>query len=154
VTKFADHFAPPPSEGAVAVFYGTREAAFNALVRKEVDVMDRLLAHQMDELKAFDFIQTVQVPSTAADTIVLNMRNKPFSDPKFRAALNVSIPRKEFLDQFYQGFGTLGASVLAPADEAWSNLALKPAAYDIEKAKDLLKQAGYSWDSSGRLLYP
>jgi peptide/nickel transport system substrate-binding protein len=154
VTKFADHFAPPPSDGVVSVFYGTREAAFNALIRKEVDVMDRLLAHQVDELKALDFIQTVQVPSTAADTVVLNMRNKPFSDPKFRAALNISIPRKEFLDQFYQGFGTLGASVLAPADEAWSNLTLKPPAYDIEKAKDLLKQAGYSWDSSGRLLYP
>ncbi|MFI4986143.1 MAG: ABC transporter substrate-binding protein [Alphaproteobacteria bacterium] len=154
VTRFADHFSPPPADGVLIVFYGTREAAYTALVQKEVDVMDRLLAHQVDELKSLDYIQTVQVPSTAADTIILNIRNKPFNDPKLRAALNLAIPRKEFLDQYYEGYGTLGASVLAPADAAWSDTSIKPPAYDIEAAKAILKEAGYHWDADGHLLYP
>ncbi len=154
VTRFADHFSLPPADGVLIVFYGTREAAYTALVQKEVDVMDRLLAHQVGELKALDYIQTVRVPSTAADTVILNVREKPFSDPKLRAALNVAIPRKEFLDQFYEGYGTLGASVLAPADSAWSDPSIEPPPYDIEAAKKMLKDAGYSWDAEGHLLYP
>jgi peptide/nickel transport system substrate-binding protein len=154
VTRFADHFSPTPSDGLLIVFYGTREAAYSAFLHKEVDVMDRLLANQIDELKKSDFVQTVRVPSTAADTVVLNTRQKPFSDPKFRAALNLAIPRKEILDEFYKGYGTLGASVLAPADAAWSDSSIKPPAFDVQAARNTLKEAGYKWDSSGSLLYP
>src|SRR5262249_25570120 len=100
VARFPEHFSPPPSQGVLIVFYGTREAAYSAFVRKEVDVMDRLLAHQLDELKNVADVQTLRIESTAADTVVLNIRDKPFSDAKFRAALNMAIPRQEILEQF------------------------------------------------------
>lgn len=63
MSRFSDHFKPPYVDGVLAIFYGSREPCFRALVQKEVDVNPRLLAHQMEELKNFDYIQTVRVSS-------------------------------------------------------------------------------------------
>ena len=51
-SRFADHFQAPANDGVLVVFFGTREGAYTALVKKEADVLDRLLAHQVDELQS------------------------------------------------------------------------------------------------------
>jgi peptide/nickel transport system substrate-binding protein len=153
-SRFADHFRPAAADGVLLVFFGTREGAYTALVKQEADVLDRMLSHQVDELSKMEHVQVVRVPSNAADTVVLNARRKPFDDPQFRTALSYAIPRKQILGESYNGLGNLGASVIAPANEAWSNNKIKPHDHDVEKAKDILKKAGYGWDGSGRLTMP
>lgn len=152
--RFADHFRPAAPDGVLIVFFGTREGAYTALIKQEADVVDRLLAHQVDELKKVEHVQVVRVPSNAADAIVLNLRKKPLDDTQFRLALNHAIPRKQILAESYNGFGNLGASVIAPANEMWTNPDVKPHEYDIDRARDILKRAGYQWDSRGRLSFP
>ena len=153
-SRFADHFKAPANDGVLVMFFGTREGAYTALVKKEADVLDRMLAHQVEELSKLDHVQVVRVPSNAADTVVINMRRKPFDDARFRQALNLAIPRKQVLDEFYNGFGNLGGSVIAPANETWTNRQLKAYELDLEKAKDILRKAGYQWDARGRLTLP
>ena len=153
-TRFAEHFKPAAADGVLVVFFGTREGAYSAFVKQEADVIDRLLAHQMGDLQALDYVQVVRVPSNAADTVVLNARRKPFDDPQFRQALDVAVPRKQMLTEFYNGFGSLGVSVIAPANETWTNGKLRPYDFSVEKARDILKKAGYQWDSKGRLSFP
>lgn len=153
-SRFAEHFKPAANDGVLIVFFGTREGAYTALLKQEADVVDRLLAHQADELQKVNHVQVVRVPSNAADTVALNARRKPFDDPQFRQALNYAIPRKQILGEFYNGFGNLGGSVIAPANETWSSPKIKPYDYDVEKAKDILKKAGYQWDATGRLAFP
>lgn len=153
-SRFAEHFKPAANDGVLIVFFGTREGAYTALLKQEADVVDRLLAHQVDELQKVNHVQVVRVPSNAADTVALNARRKPFDDPQFRQALNYAIPRKQILGEFYNRFGNLGGSVIAPANETWSSPKIKPYDYDVEKAKDILKKAGYQWDATGRLVFP
>lgn len=154
VSRFADHFKPPYADGILGIFYGSREGSYRGLIQKEADVNPRLLAHQLDELKNSDYLQTVRVPSPGSHTLVLNCRRKPFDDPKFRLAMAYTIPRKQILEEYFNGYGNLGGSVIAPANEFWTDPSIKPYPFDLEKAKNILKEAGYSWDKNGQLCYP
>jgi peptide/nickel transport system substrate-binding protein len=82
------------------------------------------------------------------------MRRKPFDDPKFRLALTYAVPREQTLEETFQGYGDVGTSVIAPANEYWTNPKIKPYPFDLEKARNILKEAGYRWDEKGRLCYP
>ena len=155
VSRFPDHFRPPYVDGVLVIYYGTREASFTALVQKEADVVfETVLPHQLEELKGYDYIQTVDQPSIGSDTLILNCRRKPFDDQKFRLALAYTIPRKQMLDELYDGYGNVGGSLIAPANEFWNDPGLKPYPFDLDKAREILKEAGYRWDAEGRLCYP
>jgi peptide/nickel transport system substrate-binding protein len=52
------------------------------------------------------------------------------------------------------GFAAPGGSVISPANEFWHNPAVKANSEDINKAKQMLKDAGYWWDKEGKLRYP
>ena len=153
LSRFAEHFQPPRVEGVLLVFYGMREAAFTALVRNETDVVDLLLPHQLEELDQHEEIQTVRMPGHALDALIFNVRKPPFSDTAFRLALAHAIPRQQILEELYAGYGNPGASMIAPANEAWSHPDLGPYPYDLSKAREILERAGYRWDESGRLAY-
>jgi len=153
LSRFQDHFEPPHVQGVLVVFYGTREAVFTALKRGETDVVDILLPHQMEELKQLDFIQTVQLASHGSDSVIFNVRRPPFSDPQLRLALTYAIPRQQILEELYTGYGNLGASIIAPANPVWTHSELQPYPYDLDRAREILRQAGYRTDSRGRLSY-
>jgi len=154
LARFSDHFKPPYVDGLLVIFYGTNEAAVRGLIQKEADVILALVPEQLKELKKYDYIQTVQLPSPNADTMILNCKKKPFNDPKFRLAMTYTIPRKQMLDELYHGYGNLGASIIGPANVLWTDPSIKPRPFDLEQAKTILKEAGYRWDDKGRLCYP
>ena len=82
------------------------------------------------------------------------MRNAPYGDPALRLALSLATPRERMLNEFYEGYGNIAGSVIAPANAFWHDDGVKPYAYDIEKARQVLADAGYTWDSDGRLQLP
>lgn len=136
------------------IFYGTSEAAYTALIKQEADVLDSILPHQIPEVEGKDYLQFVSVPSNGSDTLIVNVRNKPYDDPAFRLALSLATPKQRMLDEFFEGYGNIAASVIAPANVFWHEKSVKPLAYDIKKARQVLKDAGYSWDANGRLQLP
>ena len=116
-------------------------------------MVDILLPHQMEELKRLHFIQTVQLASHGSDSVIFNVRRPPFSDPQLRLALTYAIPRQQILEELYTGYGNLGASIIAPANPVWTHSELQPYPYDLDHAREILRQAGYRTDSRGRLSY-
>jgi len=153
VSKFEDHFEPTENAGLLAIFYGTAEAAYTALKQEDIDVVDKVLPYQLIELEQLDFITPVNVPSNGSITVVLNMRNAPMNDPAFREALSLATPRQRALMELFEGYGTVGASVIGPANEYWHDPSVTPDDFDIEAAREVLEEAGYSW-SDGRLQMP
>jgi len=72
----------------------------------------------------------------------------------FRRALSFAIPRTEIRDVIFNGRGRIVASIIAPANKFWHNFNIPLVPEDINMAKEELKDAGYTWDSEGKLHYP
>jgi peptide/nickel transport system substrate-binding protein len=76
-----------------------------------------------------------------------NLKHKPFDDVRVRRAINYAVDKQEIIDGVYLGLGINIASPYKPGTR-WSNPNLKPYPYDPDKAKALLKEAGFI-DSNG-----
>jgi peptide/nickel transport system substrate-binding protein len=79
-----------------------------------------------------------------------NLKHKPFDDVRVRQAINYAIDKQEIIDGVYLGLGINIASPYKPGTR-WSNPDLQPYPYDPEKAKALLKEAGFVANSNGIL---
>jgi peptide/nickel transport system substrate-binding protein len=78
----------------------------------------------------------------------------PFEDVAFRRAVATAIPNEGIVQQIYNGQASPGGSIISAANEFWHNSDLGHFAYDIEEARNILRDAGYSWDDDGNLLLP
>ncbi|MDR2220121.1 MAG: peptide-binding protein [Methylobacillus sp.] len=71
-----------------------------------------------------------------------NLKHAPFDDKRVRQAINYAINKQELIDGVLLGLGEPVASPYKPGTR-WSNPELHPYPHDIEKAKQLLKEAGF-----------
>ncbi len=75
--------------------------------------------------------------------LILNAKEKPFSDQKMRQAVNYAIDKQTLVENVLQGTATV-ATGPTPAAFAWAyNEALEPYPYDPDKARALIEEAGY-----------
>lgn len=72
-----------------------------------------------------------------------NLKHKPFDDKRVRQAINYAIDKQELIDGVLLGLGEPVASPYKPGTR-WSNPDLRPYPYDPEKARSLLREAGYA----------
>ena len=79
--------------------------------------------------------------------LILNAKEGPFSDKLVRQAANYAIDKKALTENVLQGTADIAAGPTPPAF-AWAyDESLDPYPYDPEKAKELLKEAGYSGEA-------
>jgi oligopeptide transport system substrate-binding protein len=83
----------------------------------------------------------VGVPNVGTDYVFMNTEMKPFDNRLVRQAMNYAI-NKERLIKFAGGFGTVADGIVPPA-MPWTNNSLPHYDYDPEKARALLREAGY-----------
>ena len=77
-------------------------------------------------------------------------------DPKFRFALNFAVDREQIIRTVYQGGGKPGATIIPPAypDFQWAPDDPDAFAFDLDKAGQLLDEAGYALGSDGKRTLP
>ena len=85
------------------------------------------------------------------DVLYLNNETKPFDDKAFRQALNMVIDRQELVDVATSGVNPALTSVTGlplPAGEEFlsADYADQEYAVDVEGARALLEDAGYTWE--------
>lgn len=71
-----------------------------------------------------------------------NLKHAPFDDIRVRRAINYAIDKQELIDGVLLGLGEPIAAPYKPGTR-WVNPQLKPYPYDPNKAKQLLKEAGF-----------
>lgn len=71
-----------------------------------------------------------------------NLKHQPFDDRRVRLAINYAIDKQEIIDGVLLGLGEPVAAPYKPGTR-WVNPQLKPYGYDPEKARQLLKEAGF-----------
>ncbi len=65
----------------------------------------------------------------------------PLSQLKVRQALDMAVNKQQIIESVYQGAGQLAVNAMPPTQWSYDDT-IKDAAYDPEKAKQLLKEAG------------
>jgi len=79
----------------------------------------------------------------------LNVRIKPLNDRRVRLAIVTAIDRNTILSEIYQGRFIPARGILPPGTLGF-NPALNVPTRDLQRARDLLVQAGYPGSHSGR----
>jgi glutathione transport system substrate-binding protein len=124
-------FKPVPENGARVAMLQTGEADFIYPVPTE----------QAETLNGKDGIVVENKPSIVARYMSMNTTKKPFDDVRVRQAINYAINKEAFLKVVYRGYGGEMDSVIPAGLQFYSKQT--PYEYNPEKAKQLLKEAGY-----------
>ena len=63
-------------------------------------------------------------------------------------------PRAPIINNIYKGFAVAADSYVSTPIEFWHNPELTSYEFSIDAARQVLADAGYTWDNEGRLQYP
>ena len=126
-----------------------------AMEQEEIDINQYSLTPSLaDRLKEKPFLEMAYTPSHALYETRPDMRKRPFDDANFRKAIYHALDRRPIVNYFAGKAMAACNTPFTPLNKFWHNPNLPAPEYDIEKARDLLKKAGYTWNSDGQLCFP
>jgi peptide/nickel transport system substrate-binding protein len=129
------------------------------LKNNEIDLVEDIKPEDVKDLKISEKLQIVPVKGREYDYIGWNnidpekyskekrlVPNKLFGSSKVRRALSMAINRDEILKEYFAGgeYGSLANSPVSPIFKNAINPAITPYKYDLEQAKKLLAEDGWS----------
>ncbi len=144
--------------------FKSEDPAIQALIKGEVDFVEGITALQVQALQGRDGIEAANGDSPGFDEIAFNAGsidtktgepmgdpNPAVLDPAFRYALNFAIDRDQIISVAYQGAGQTGSTIIPPAYAGyrWEPPAEDAPVFDLEKAAQLLDEAGYTVGDDG-----
>ncbi|MBD3942748.1 ABC transporter substrate-binding protein [Microbacterium sp. NEAU-LLC] len=132
------------------VSYGDNAALTTALVSEEADWAQAFIPQIQDSFLAADennkFLAS---PTAGAGTLFMNLQQKPFNDPALRQAIAWTVDRQAYVDVAREGASTPIWSVTGLgdllADEIDAEYEGDVYSVDVDKAKQILTDAGYTW---------
>lgn len=124
------------------LFLTDATARTNALISGQVMVIDRVDTKIVDRLKGMNKFQLVEGLGGRYGTSVMDVRNPTFADANVRLAVKYAIDRQAIVDRVFQGYASLGNDHPIPPVDPFFHTELEQRAYDPEKAKFHLKEAG------------
>jgi len=108
----------------------------------EADFIYPVPSMQIENLKNDKNVKILENESIIVRYISMNVNKKPFDDVRVRQALNYAIDKNAFSQVVYSGHTSPLNSVIAPNTQFY--VEQKSYDYNIEKAKQLLTEAGYA----------
>jgi peptide/nickel transport system substrate-binding protein len=149
-----DHFMAPKADLLFIVF-GSRELCNLALKKGTIDVnIQSLPPEVVKDFSTDKDIKIVKVPSNGYTSIRYQTVRPIFKHKALRVALSHAIPYQRIIDEVLGGYAGTSASPITPVNSFWHNSNLQLREYDLNKARAILKEAGFRWDKDGRLCFP
>ena len=139
-----DYWAGPPKIKTL-IFKGIPEESTRvaALLGGDADIIIKVPAHMVLMVKNNKKTDIMTVPSALSTNVHLDsLRDSPLKDKRVRQALNYGVDKEAIIKHVLEGYGEALATPLSPAHFGFDP-SIKPYPYDPEKAKVLLKEAGY-----------
>ncbi|KAE9532878.1 ABC transporter substrate-binding protein [Ursidibacter arcticus] len=126
------------------VFSITPDASvrYAKLAKGECHAMPYPNPADIEKLKSDSAITLLTKPGLNIGYLNFNVKKAPFDNVKVRQALNYAVNKKAIVEAVYQNAGQVAKNPIPPT--MWSyNEDVKDYEYDPEKAKALLKEAGF-----------
>lgn len=153
-TKRDAHFMKPASD-VLMVQFGSAEVLAAALRAGEIGVsLQPIVPTVVEDFAKVKNLRLIQTQSNGYYSARYNIRSAPFQHKALRQALAHAIPRDQIIEDVLGGDAVPIASTLVPSNAFWTNAALTVQPYDLDRAREILKGAGFSWNAAGKLLYP
>jgi peptide/nickel transport system substrate-binding protein len=142
--RFDDYWGGTPAIKDV-VFRIIQEETpkLTAFLAQEVHLAPEIGPAIIEQLEASSDHHIVEVPTGSLWWIAPNVNWGPFQDVRVRQALNYAINKETIVHDILQDTVDIANGPIAPAYKCY-NPDVTTYAYDPEKAKDLLAQAGYA----------
>lgn len=107
-----------------------------------------------NELAELDYITASSAPGILQMKFSFDLAEPPFDDVAFRQALMRAVDPQRLVDIFYDGNADIGDGTLShPRSDLMSD-ELPTLERDLDEARNILTEAGYTFDSDGQLHYP
>ena len=94
------------------------------------------------------------IPSVYWEHITLNVEDQFLKDVNLRKALMFALDRQEMVRKIFSNKRIVVNGPMPPSMSAYSKQLDGTYPYDPAKARDVLTEAGYTWNSSGALINP
>jgi peptide/nickel transport system substrate-binding protein len=123
-------------------FYQDQTPEVLAMQASSLDVIGQFAVQGGEALLAGGY-NVINLPSSAHRELSMRCDQKPFTDPRVRQAIALSLPRPEIVLSLFSGYASIGndspfASVFPSTDKS-----VPQRVQDLTKAKQLLSAAGY-----------
>lgn len=140
-----DHFAGAPGVDEIElIFFSEQSAAVNALRGGQVDVVLRMSTPLYESLEGASGVERVRVPTNGFDLVRLRTDREPGSDPRVVRALKLAVDRESIVEVVSDGLSEQGSDTpIGPLYEAYYLPDVTPPDRDVERARELLAEAGY-----------
>jgi len=117
-------------------------ARTEALKSEKIHIMDYPNPYEIKSLKRYKNIKFAEQEGLNVAYLAFNQNKKPFDNKLVRQAISHAINLKVIMKSVYKGMARIATNPIPPT--LWSyKKDLKHYEFDLEKAKKLLKQAGY-----------
>src|SRR3984893_11740819 len=117
-------------------------ARVNALLGNQVDEIAFMPFVQAKAQKGNASIQIIQAAQPQTNPFYVQMDRKPFTDNNVRLALKYAVDRHAMVSKIELGFGSVANDLFGKGYPSYNDH-LPQRAYDPQRAKSLLKRAGY-----------
>jgi peptide/nickel transport system substrate-binding protein len=134
---------PAPAAGAVFRMIPEPATRVAALKAGEVHIVEDLPIDVLADLARDPRVYVRTTEGTRVYGIELNNARPPFNNVRVRQAVNYAVNWDAILKNVYQGYGKRIATVFLPSGFGY-NPNLKPYPYDVARARQLLREAGYT----------
>lgn len=123
--------------------YADPTARVNAFISGTIDMMTELPRAQKQIVENTDGLSPLEAKTGGWIPFCMRIDQKPFDDVRVRQAFRLMVDRQQMLEQAYAGLGWVANDIYSPYDPGYPK-DLPQREQDLEQAKSLLKQAGYS----------
>lgn len=118
-----------------------RQTLVMAMNNKDIDLAMGLTADEINQVS--ESIDVYNSPQNLVQLLGLNNDVAPLDDPKVREAISYAVNKDEIIDTAAEGKASKLYSAFSPALKDYYNDLGELYPYNVEKAKELLKEAGY-----------
>ena len=159
----------PHVDNVVFRIFKSEDPAIQALIKGEVDFAYNISALQVESLQSQEGITAHNGNTPGFDEIAFNAGsvdletgeplgdpNPAVLDPAFRYALGFAIDRDLIVERAYQGAGVPGSTIVPPGypDFHWEPPEDVAFTFDLDRAGELLDEAGYTMGDDGLRTLP
>ena len=142
VEPFEAYWGDPTQADSIEFLVVTNAATRVAQLQSgEVQFVEDLPPQLVEPIEAAPDLEVATTESTFARIFPMNTTMEPFNDVRVRQALNYAVDKEQLVNVVLRGYGTVMTSPIP--ETVFGHAAQEPYAYDPERARALLEEAGY-----------